>query len=74
MTKLDILTATHKGARQAIYFLRMESPEKEQTLMQTLGGHFGGEIVFVVDRKLAGNSQFEGLLASGLGASGHQGW
>lgn len=48
--KLAILTASHEGAQQAICFLRMESPEKEQVLMKTLGvGRFGGEVVFVVD-------------------------
>ena len=53
VTRLDVLTAIHEGTRQAICFLRLESPEKEQTLMQTLGvGRFGGEIVFVVDLNL----------------------
>ncbi|MDO8774585.1 MAG: RNA-binding protein [Burkholderiaceae bacterium] len=48
--KLAILTANHEGMQQAICFLRMESPEKEQILMKTLGvGRFGGEVVFVVD-------------------------
>lgn len=52
--KLAILTAKHEGAQQAICFLRMESPEKEQILMKTLGvGRFGGEVVFVVDLKPA---------------------
>ncbi len=50
VTRLDILTAIHEGTKQAICFLRLDSPEKEQDLMQTLGvGRFGGEIVFVVD-------------------------
>lgn len=50
VARLDVLTAIHEGTRQAICFLKLESPEKEQTLMQTLGvGRFGGEIVFVVD-------------------------
>ncbi len=52
--KLAILTAMHKGARQAICFLRLESAEKERVLMKTLGvGRFGGEVVFVVDLKPA---------------------
>jgi hypothetical protein len=52
--KLSILTAMHKGARQAVCFLRLESPEKERVLMKTLGvGRFGGEVVFVVDLKPA---------------------
>ena len=50
VTRLDVLTSIHEGTRQAICFLRLDSPEKEQLLMQTLGvGRFGGEIVFVVD-------------------------
>lgn len=50
--KLAILTAIHEGAQQAICFLRLESPEKELQLMQSLGvGRFGGEVVFVVDLK-----------------------
>lgn len=50
VTRLDVLTAIHEGTRQAICFLRLDSAEKEQLLMQTLGvGRFGGEIVFVVD-------------------------
>lgn len=50
--KLSILTAVHEGAQQAICFLRLESPEKELILMNTLGvGRFGGEVVFVVDLK-----------------------
>lgn len=50
--KLAILTAVHEGAQQAICFLRLESPEKEQVLMKTLGvGRFGGEVVFVVNLK-----------------------
>ncbi len=52
--KLSVLTAMHKGARQAICFLRLESPEKERILMKKLGvGRFGGEVVFVVDLKPA---------------------
>ena len=48
--KLAILTASHEGKEQAICFLRMKSPKKEQVLMKTLGvGRFGGEVVFVVD-------------------------
>ena len=48
--RLDVLTAIHQGTRQAVCFLRLDSPEKEQVLMKTLGvDRFGGEIVFVVD-------------------------
>lgn len=50
VTRLDVLTSIHEGTRQAICFLRLDSPDKEQQLMQSLGvGRFGGEIVFVVD-------------------------
>ena len=50
VTRLDVLSAIHEGTRQAIWFLRLESLEKEQVLMQSLGvGRFNGEIAFVVD-------------------------
>lgn len=52
VSRLEVLTAIHEGTRQAICFLRLESPEREQLLMQTLGvGRFAGQIVFVVDLK-----------------------
>ena len=58
IARLDVLTAIHEGTRQAICFLKMESPEKEENLMQTLGvGRFGGEIVFVVDLNAGAGSQ-----------------
>jgi hypothetical protein len=61
VAKLDVLTAMHEGTRQAICFLRLDSPEQEQTLMQTLGvGRFGGEIVFVVDLNPAANQEAQG--------------
>ena len=48
--RLDLLTSMHEGRRQAICFLRMQTPEQEQSLMTLLGvGRFGGELVFVVD-------------------------
>jgi hypothetical protein len=51
--KLVILTAKHEGAKQAICFLRLESEDQEQALMQALGvGRFGGEVVIVVDLKV----------------------
>ena len=59
VSRLDVLTAIHEGTRQAICFLRLESPEHEQLLMQTLGvGRFGGEIVFVVDLNQDAHSEF----------------
>ena len=49
IARLDILTAMQDGTRQAICFLKMESPDIEPMLMRSLGaGRFGGEIVFVV--------------------------
>lgn len=49
ITRLDVLAATHQGVRRAICFLRMDRPEQEQQLMQTLGvGRYGGEVVFVI--------------------------
>jgi hypothetical protein len=61
VTRLDVLTALHAGTKQAICFLRLESPEKEQVLMQTLGvGRFGEEIVFVVDLYPAVSSDIQG--------------
>lgn len=57
VTRLDVLTSVHEGTRQAICFLRLDSPDHEQLLMQTLGvGRFGGEIVFVVDLGASGDS------------------
>ena len=49
IASLDVLTAMHEGTKQAICFLRLDSPEQEEKLMKTLGvGRFGGEVVFVV--------------------------
>ena len=47
VSRLDILTAMHEGAKQTICFLRIETPEQEQHLMKTLG--FGGEVVLVLN-------------------------
>lgn len=61
IANLDVLTAMHEGTKQAICFLRLDSPEKEQVLMKTLGvGRFGGEIVFVVDLAIPLTSEDEG--------------
>lgn len=61
VARLDVLTAVHEGTRQAICFLRLDSPEQEQALMQTLGvGRFGGEIVFVVDLNSAVDKEVQG--------------
>lgn len=54
VTRLDVLTSVHEGTRQAICFLRLDTPEKEQVLMRALGvGRFGGEVVFVFDLSAA---------------------
>lgn len=48
--RLDILTACQAGKRQALCFLRMDSAEHEQQIMNELGvGRFGGDIVLVID-------------------------
>ena len=48
--RLDILTARQAGKRQALCFLRMDSDEQEQQVMNALGvGRFGGDIVVVID-------------------------
>ncbi|MBX9613401.1 MAG: RNA-binding protein [Burkholderiales bacterium] len=50
VTRLDILTTMHERTKQAICFLRLDHPAKEQALMRTLGvGRFGGEVIIVVD-------------------------
>ena len=50
VARLDVLTAMHYGEKQAICFIRLESAEKEQALIDSLGvGRFGGEIAFVVE-------------------------
>lgn len=61
ITRLDVLTSMHEGTRQAICFLRLDTPEKEQMLMRALGvGRFGGEIVLVFDLGSADCSQADG--------------
>jgi hypothetical protein len=60
ITRLDVLTSVHEGTRQAICFLRLDSPEKEQVLMRALGvGRFGGEVVLVFDLGAANSSRAE---------------
>jgi hypothetical protein len=50
--KLVILTAKHEGTKQALCFLRLESKDQEQALMQALDvARFGKEVVIVVDLK-----------------------
>ena len=50
VARLDILAASQYGRRQALCFLRMDSAEQEQRVMQALGaGRFGGDLVVIVD-------------------------
>ena len=58
---MDVLTTMHEGTKQAICFLRLDSPAKEEVLMKTLGvGRFGGEVVFVVDLDVSETSENPG--------------
>ena len=58
IVRLDILTARQAGTRQALCFLRMDSPEQEQQVMNELGmGRFGGDLVVVIDLQNAGALQ-----------------
>lgn len=50
VARLDILTARQEGKRQALCFLRMDTPDQERHLMQELGiQRFSGDLVLVVD-------------------------
>ena len=50
IARLDILAATQGTIRQALCFLRMDSPEQEEALVSEFGvGRFGGDLVVVVD-------------------------
>jgi len=50
VARLDILAASQAGKRQALCFLRMDSPAQERDLMTELGvGRFGGDLVVIVD-------------------------
>jgi len=54
VSRLDILTMTNPGKRQAVCLLRMDSWEHEQTLMKKLGANrFGEELCIVVDLSAA---------------------
>lgn len=56
--RLDILPAFQAGKRQALCFLRMDSPEQERQVMNALGvGRFGEEIVVVIDLRNNGALQ-----------------
>ena len=50
ITLMDILTVNRPGKRQAMCFLRPESPSQEKQLMANLGvTRFGRDLVLVVD-------------------------
>ena len=50
ISRLDILAASQSGKRQALCFLRLDSAEQEQQLMNELGvGRFAGDLVVIVD-------------------------
>ncbi|WP_348066478.1 hypothetical protein [Polaromonas sp.] len=54
VARLDILAASQAGRRQALCFLRMNSPAEERELMTELGvGRFGGDLVVIVDLQAA---------------------
>lgn len=73
VTRLEVLTSFHEGARQAICFLRLDTLEKELVLMRTLGvGRFGGEVVFVFSLGSADGSQ-AGRPSSHWGPFGNSG-
>lgn len=55
VARLDVLMARQAGKRQALCFLRMDSPEQEQQVMSELGvGRFGGDLVVVIDLQNSG--------------------
>jgi hypothetical protein len=48
--RIDVLLARRGGARQAMCFWRMESPEREDEVMSEFGvGRFGGDLVMIVE-------------------------
>ena len=61
ISRLDILPASHLGKRQALCFLRMDTPEQEEKIVLELGvGRFGGDLILVVDlgqRQAAANAE-----------------
>jgi hypothetical protein len=73
IASLDVLTAIHEGRKQAICFLRLASPEKEEVLMKTLSvGRFGGEIVFVVNLNAPVTSEDAGPSSQWADSEGFQ--
>lgn len=58
LSRLDILTMTDSGRRQALCLLRLDSSEEEQDLMAKLGaGRFGEDLCIVVDLRMPDRAQ-----------------
>ena len=58
LSRLDILTMSEAGKRQAVCLLRLDSAEQEQNLMTKLGaGRFGEDLCVVVDLRMPEQAQ-----------------
>ena len=58
VSRLDILTMTNAGKRQAVCLLRLASPEEKQELMAKLGANrFGEDLCVVVDLSMPAQPQ-----------------
>jgi hypothetical protein len=58
MSRLDILTMSEAGKRQAVCLLRLDSAEQEKNLMTKLGaGRFGEDLCVVVNLKMPERAQ-----------------
>jgi hypothetical protein len=58
VSRLEILSMTDSGKRQAVCLLRLESSEQEQDLMTKLGaGRFGEDLYVVVDMRMPDRAQ-----------------
>ena len=67
IARLDILAAGQAVKRQALCFLRMDSPEQERELMSELGvGRFGGDLVVIVDLRTGGSANSLNVSAEAL--------
>ena len=67
VARLDILSASQAGKRQALCFLRMGSAEQEDQLMSELGvGRFGGDLVLILDLHIPGGAVGHSTVAQTL--------
>jgi hypothetical protein len=58
VSRLDILTMSEAGKRQAVCLLRLDSAEQEKNLMTKLGaGRFGEDLCVVVNLKMPERAQ-----------------